>query len=157
MVIGLGGALDSIETLLSRSLISRPEPPPDSIFAPEGIVILRRPPDSVTVSATSRRSSPITSMRAERMSISIEIGSPGRDSGMVMVSGCICAGPRAAAVPWPDPARRRRRAVRLPHDEVFCSAHKLLALADAQIAIERFDAERRAARSGRIPAACSMW
>jgi hypothetical protein len=31
-------------------------------------------------------------MRAEMMSISIDIGSPGRDSGMVMVSGCICAG-----------------------------------------------------------------
>ena len=35
---------------------------------------------------------PMTSMCAERMSMLSDIGSPGRDSGMLIVSGCICAG-----------------------------------------------------------------
>jgi hypothetical protein len=73
-------------------VISSPAPPPASIFAPEGVTILRRPADSVTLSSTSLRSSPITSMRADRMSMRSDIGSPGRDNGMLIVSGCICAG-----------------------------------------------------------------
>jgi hypothetical protein len=81
-----------METRLSRSLISSPEPPPDNIFGPDGVTILRRPLDSVTVTATSLRSSPITSMCAERISMFSDIGSPGRDSGMVIVSGWACAG-----------------------------------------------------------------